>query len=41
MGRAGREEDRPGREIHEITDLNRWRKQWYGGRSPSGGIPPS
>jgi uncharacterized protein (DUF305 family) len=25
----------------EITDLNRWRKQWYGGRSPSGGIPPS
>jgi uncharacterized protein (DUF305 family) len=24
----------------EITDLNRWRKQWYGGRSPSGGIPP-
>jgi uncharacterized protein (DUF305 family) len=25
----------------EITDLNRWRKQWYGGKSPSGGIPPS
>jgi uncharacterized protein (DUF305 family) len=25
----------------EITEMNRWRKQWYGGRSPSGGIPPS
>jgi uncharacterized protein (DUF305 family) len=25
----------------EITEMNRRRKQWYGGRSPSGGIPPS
>jgi uncharacterized protein (DUF305 family) len=25
----------------EITEMNRWRKQWYGGTSPSGGIPPS
>jgi uncharacterized protein (DUF305 family) len=25
----------------EITEMNRWRKQWYGGKSPSGGIPPS
>jgi uncharacterized protein (DUF305 family) len=25
----------------EITELNSWRKAWYGGRSPAGGIPPS
>jgi uncharacterized protein (DUF305 family) len=24
----------------EIAEMNRWRKQWYGGTSPSGGIPP-
>jgi uncharacterized protein (DUF305 family) len=23
----------------EITEMNRWRKQWYGGSSPSGGVP--
>jgi uncharacterized protein (DUF305 family) len=26
---------------HEITQLNTWRKAWYGATSPSGGIPPS
>jgi hypothetical protein len=25
----------------EITEMNRWRKQWYGGTSPSGGIRPA
>jgi ABC-type cobalamin transport system ATPase subunit len=25
----------------EITEMNLWRKQWYGGRSPSGGIRPA
>jgi uncharacterized protein (DUF305 family) len=25
----------------EITRMNSWRKAWYGGRSPSGGVPPS
>jgi uncharacterized protein (DUF305 family) len=25
----------------EITELNAWRKVWYGATSPSGGIPPS
>ena len=23
----------------EITEMNRWRNQWYGGNSPSGGVP--
>jgi uncharacterized protein (DUF305 family) len=25
----------------EITQLNSWRKAWYGATSPSGGIPPA
>ena len=25
----------------EITEMNRWRKQWYGGSSPAGGVPPA
>jgi uncharacterized protein (DUF305 family) len=25
----------------EITQMNSWRKAWYGARSPSGGVPPS
>jgi len=25
----------------EITEMNRWRKQSYGGSSPSGGVPAS
>jgi uncharacterized protein (DUF305 family) len=25
----------------EITQMNIWRKAWYGARSPSGGVPPT
>jgi uncharacterized protein (DUF305 family) len=25
----------------EITQMNRWRKRWYGASSPSGGVPPA
>lgn len=25
----------------EITEMNRWREQWYGAPSPAGGVPPA